>query len=912
MRKVWYPIILIFLLTGCKTTFKSNFRDFNAYYNTYYNAKLSYNRGLKKSLEQARTYNTLQPIRIYETPKGAGAPDFNNAIEKGASVLRKYEDTKWVDNALEIIGKSYFYRSEYFNAIQKFEELYITADDPELKQRSIYWKGRVLLELRAYGEGIQFLNEQLSLNDGEWKAKLEWQVKTVLAEHYVASENWVNALDLLNESVGRIPDRANKERGYFLVGQLNERLGNTEEAFTAYDRVGKFYSNYDLQFAAKKKKAEVARDLGDIDEAIKVFSGMVRDDKNTEFVSELNYELGKSEQIKGNAEKARDIYISILRDPINKPDNDVRALTYNGLAELYRFDFDNYTLAAAYYDSSAGMNIPVDQLPEGYNARELADSFGAYATIKYQIHEQDSLLWLGTLSQEAFDSVLSEIEARKLAELERLKEEQEERRNTLVNVGAGQSQESTSNVNNGFLNIRNPVLIAEATERFQAYWGARPLVNNWRVNSLIINAVLDDSTQTIDGNLISGSESTTIDLSIDLSRIPFTAVDQDSVRELISNLQYELGNIFFLQLDLPDSAAYYFNKLLVERPGSSVVPVTLYSLSELYDIQGDLDSSVQYANELIDNFPETEFAFRLTEKFGFEIQDGITYTEANPRDLYLDLVSSSSVSSIEKAESLANLAIEFKEESFSERALFESIQEYIHLAKSDSAFSNNFEEWQFANDEWEEAQSSLNNKQDSIRTAFQDTSSFISETDSLYFETILDSVLTKPDLSGIFPYSGEYWDSTRAKIDLFNLTFTNSEFTSRVRTLSSEFQVLTVAEEEILPEPEVVEPVINTEESSEYISCSEIRINPEIRGGIEAFNEVLNLTEIPEDEQIVFLFYINTRGIIDEFKLASETQDEDLIQAYVQAIDNYLTFEPVLVNGVASMVSCEIEFRIPN
>lgn len=156
MRNLWVSIVIILIISGCGSSFKSNFRDFNAYYNTYYNAKQSYNRGLKKSLEQDRTYNTLLPIRIYETPKGAGAGDFENAIDKGASVLRNYDETKWVDNALEIIGKSYYFRNEYFNAIQKFDELYVNADDIELRQRSVYWKGRVLLELQAYNEAFNF------------------------------------------------------------------------------------------------------------------------------------------------------------------------------------------------------------------------------------------------------------------------------------------------------------------------------------------------------------------------------------------------------------------------------------------------------------------------------------------------------------------------------------------------------------------------------------------------------------------------------------------------------------------------------------------------------------------------------------------------------------------------------------
>lgn len=908
MRNLWVSIVIILIISGCGSSFKSNFRDFNAYYNTYYNAKQSYNRGLKKSLEQDRTYNTLLPIRIYETPKGAGAGDFENAIDKGASVLRNYDETKWVDNALEIIGKSYYFRNEYFNAIQKFDELYVNADDIELRQRSVYWKGRVLLELQAYNEGIQFLNEELSLNEGEWKSRLEWQVKVVLAEHYIANENWVNALDLLNESVGRIPDRANNERGFFLIGQLNEQVGNPQAAFEAYDKVGKYYTNYDLQFAAKKKKAEVARDLGDIDEAIKVFRDMVRDDKNTEFISELNYELGKSEQIKGNSERSRDIYLSILRDPLNKPNNKVKALTYNGLAELNRFEFDNFTLAAAYYDSSARLNIAADQLPQDYDARNLADSFGTYADLKFQVYEQDSLLWLGSLSEEAFDSVLKEIEAQKLAELERLREEQEQRRNTLVNVGSDNSNQQNNDSENGFLNVRNPILIAEASERFQAIWGVRPLVDNWRVNSLIINILVEDSTGAGSDTDAVGQASSTIDLNIDLSRIPFTPSDQDSVRDIVANLKYELGNLFFLQLDLPDSASYYFKKVVEERPNSRVVPITLYSLSELYAIQGDEDQSYIFAEQLIEQYPNTEFADRLTSKFDLSLPNELTYSEVNPLDVYYELVNNQNLPGVVKAEQLANLAIEYSNESFGDRALFDSIQEYIKLGKEDSVFNVNFEFWFDANQKWEIDQNEFNDLKDSLKTSYEDSSITFSVEDSLFYSQISDSVLSKPDLKMLFPYTGVMWDSTRSKIDLFGATFNNSKYSKQVRTLKSEFE---------LPVESELEAELNVEGeegisiNSEYTSCIDQDFALEIRGGIEDFNAALQISEQLSDEVISFLFYINQRGIIDEFQLASDNEDEVLISTYVEAIEALVSFEPILINGVAQPVACEFEFTIP-
>lgn len=914
MRKLCLLLVLVIGVSGCKTTFKSNFSDFNAYYNTYYNAKKSYNAGLKKSREQARTYNTLQPIRVYETPKGAGASDFGNAIDKGASVLRKYKETKWVDNALEIIGKSYFYRSEYFNAIQKFDELYITADSEELKQQAVFWRGRVLLELKAFSEGVQYLNEQLSLLEGEWSGSLEYQTKTILAEHYIEQENYVNALDLLSDSAVELPERAQKERAYFLLGQLNEILGNTEAAFDAYDQVERYYSNYDLQFAAKKKKAEVARDLGNTKEAIKVFSSMVRDDKNTEFISELNYELGRTEQIQGNAEKAEKIYLELLRNKLYKPDAKIKALTYNGLGELYQYNFDDYTLAAAYYDSSARLNIPEDQLPDAYNAGELAQSFGEYADLKFRIHEQDSLIWLGSLSQQAFDSVMKEIRAQKIAELERLQREQEERRNTMVNVDASDQETETTNARSGFLNIQNPLLIAEAKEQFRAVWGNRPLVDNWRFSALMQNTVVEDSVLAQNNTAIGGEQDLASQVTIDISRVPFTPEAKDSVQQLKGEMHYELGNLFFLSLNLPDSAIHYFEKVITGNSKSDIKAVTLYSLTELHDAQGNTNQAISFANELIELFPGSEYTGRVVGKYELQRPEVVGYTEANPRDEYRGLITNENLPDSSKAKALSELALNNTQESFSDRAFYDAISLYIELGKSDSVFQTTYPKWVNANETWASTQQEFGLLQDSLRNAINDTTITLSLQDSVYYETVLDSSLTKPDIEEFYPYKGDYWDSTRTHIETFTRQFNTSSLMKTVRIWQREFALPEPKVEEISPEmmPEVSDstsaPVLD---DRRYLSCVELEVEPQIRGGMGTFNQVLNVPDGTEEEFITFRFLINQRGVVDDFEAISATENERLVTAYENAIESFVSFEPTLIEGEAQMISCDIDFVIP-
>ncbi len=907
MRRVIGVFLVVLILSGCKTTFKSNFKNFNAYYNTFYNAKKSFNQGENRSEEQERNYNTLLPIRIHETPMGAGSGDFQDAIDKGADILRKYDDTKWVDDALEIIGKSYFYRREYFSADQKFDELYLSTENQVMKQRAVYWKGRALLELKAHNQGVQYLTEELSLYDGNWKEGLEFQVRAVLAQHYVDRENWVNALDQLVIAVPNLPKKEYKERGYFLIGQLHEILGNNEEAFEAYDKVTKNYTNYDIQFEAQKKKAEVARALGNSEEAYKVFSSMVRDDKNTEFISELNFELGKTEQDRGNFEKAEEIYIRILRDPRIKPGAVTRARIYNGLAEINRFEYNDFERAAAYYDSASSVNANEQELPEDFNAKEFASSFGDYARLKNEIHLQDSLLWLGQLPQDEFDSVLVVLENQKREEIARLQREQEERRNTLINVDASgnQNDQQQNAERNGFLSHKNPVMLAEASQQFNALWAGRPLVDNWRVSSLIVNEVQAQNEARAENTGVNTGESGQIFVSIDLSRVPFTIKEQDSVRQDLASLNYELANLFFLSLNLPDSAEIYFNKILEERPNSEVVPVSLYSLSELYTIRNESVKAEETARELLNRFPNSVYADRVIETYGFERPEVFDEVDEDPRSEYFSIVEDEALNDTSKVE----IFFEFEEKhrglEIAGRALFDGIQTYIALAKKDSGFTEAISEWNEFNEEWETRVTSLENKKDSARIALADTN--ITNTDSLYYSGVLDSTLTEPDFKDVFPYRGVYWDSTRAKIDLFLNNYANSVYSGQVRTLKSEFALPVEPTPE---ESEEVTPELNP--STDYISCDDIDQNVFIRGGTESFLDVVQIPSGIQENEISFLFFINFRGIIDEFKLASDTQNQELINSFITAIEEHVSFDPVLVEGEATPVSCEVVFTFRN
>lgn len=944
VRIISFLLVTTFLVGGCGSSLKSSWKNFNAYYNTYYNAQRSYSIGLDKNLSQNRDYNPLQPIRIHKRPVNAGAEDFDNAIQKGANILRRHDESKWVDDALDLIGKSYYFRQDYFSAEQKFRELYITTEAPEMLQEAVIWRGRVLLELELYSEGIAYMSEQLNTLEGEWKRDKWAEAKTILAQHFVAQENWPSAAEELVEALPELKSKEYKERGYFLLGQVYENLEEIELAFEAYDEVQNYYVEYQVQYLAQRKKAEVARMLGQNELAYDIFNNMLRDDKNMDYRAELDYELARTEQDRGNYIKAEEMYNKLLRNDLVNPSSEIKALTYNGLAEIYQEDYEDYRVAAAYYDSAAQQNVNPDRLPANFEASALAESFGEYARIKEEIAHQDSLLHLGRLSPQEFDSALAVIRQNRIDEIRRLREEQREQQNQMVNVGQQQEEQSATDVSNGFLNSNNPAMQQTMKQQFYAIWGDRPLADYWRVRSMIrASSGASEGEQEAEASGDNAQEA--INVQIDLSDIPFETQEQDSVQQLIYSKEYELGTLFYLSLDMPDSAAQYFERVIDASDDEEIIKVSLYSLSELYENAGNMPQAIVAARELIERYPDTNYAEWVAEKFDLPLQRTAQMEAITPIQLYRSISLNDTLTQFERAQKLNTFALQNRSDEIAPRAQYESIQLYIRSGKEDSVYRSRIEEWNTFNDELVRQKpdsmvmgdSAITMLQDStlLDPAFQDSTLMDSTfqdsifqdstfqdstlTDSLQsdYQLVTDTTLQSADQMEIFPYVGVSWDSARAAIDSFMVVFNESALRSKVEILN---EIIALPEQE-LAEDEREEKGDDTEEDaeevageateSEYLSCTEVEQELQIREERESFMRHFNFPRDMEQMEVTYQFQVNQRGIPDNYTLQTEEIPEEIRSEIERVFEEHLSFDPILFEGQAVSVQCTYTFQIP-
>ncbi|PSQ68505.1 MAG: hypothetical protein BRD25_00240, partial [Bacteroidetes bacterium QH_1_61_8] len=100
------------------------YSNFTAYYNKFHNAEKAFEKGVDRISTDELSVDRTRYLSIFRKPTGAteGAA-FDQAIQKSADVLREHPDSKWTDDALLLIGKSYFYQQSYVGAAEKFREV---------------------------------------------------------------------------------------------------------------------------------------------------------------------------------------------------------------------------------------------------------------------------------------------------------------------------------------------------------------------------------------------------------------------------------------------------------------------------------------------------------------------------------------------------------------------------------------------------------------------------------------------------------------------------------------------------------------------------------------------------------------------------------------------------------------------
>jgi TolA-binding protein len=621
-------LVLASGLSGCGRLLGQRYDNFTAYYNTFYNAKRAFEQEEEQLLTAERPVDRNRYLDLFAEPEDRQLEGFTKAVEKGADLLREHPESKWVDDALLLIGKAYFYQGNFTGAEQKFLET-IALDENRLEDEAWFWLGRTLSAAERYEDAALALREGLD----QEAVRERWanRMRLVLAEIDVREGEWDEAVESLQAGLDGLRDDELAARATFLLGQVYETQERPAEAAEAYGRVLEYGPRYELAYAAQLSHALTLSLSGEGERALDDLRRMGRDDKNFENRAEIELMRARVLAAQGRPADARDL----LRRLLYEEDPSLRIGTIRGpahyrLAEVYRNGLRNYVRAAAHYDTAATAIRQPDLLETQATAQAITDvatlseAFGNYARVAGEIADMDSLLYLGSLDEEAFAAAVEEIRAQRAREAEERERELARRRSEQgfrggaggFNTGReptgdpGAQPGADGNVAGGFLNYRNPVQVQEEFVAFQARWGDRPLVPNWRRAAAIGGGVevQEDLAETLaDAPGIRTPIQTREDF-IDISAVPRDPFTEQRMRASRASARYELGNVLFLSLGEPDSAAVLYSRVIEEDAESPIAQRAYFALAEAQRAMGNMTEAERIYTEVIERYPASRFA----------------------------------------------------------------------------------------------------------------------------------------------------------------------------------------------------------------------------------------------------------------------------------------------------------------
>ncbi len=863
MRNLLLILFSLAFVAGCGNTLKSSWTDFNAYYNTFYNAKEHFRDGIKKVNDQDEVIDPAEPIRIHPPPAEVGADDFQQAIDKGARVLRKFPDSKWVDDAILLMGKSFYYRQEFFTALENFEQLRNGTESPEMQQRAIIWIGRTQLDLKQYTEAISFLESELEQYPQRWSRSRKGEIQALVGQHYVMLESWDEAAAYLFDAIENIGDKKILGRSYFLQGQVLEQIDRLAESFNAFGDAADIFPSFEYLYWSRYKQGDIARKAGRYNLALDIFQNLRNDDKNLDRRGELLFEIAQTHEKMGDAEVAEQLYKSLLDENQNrqKQSQELKGDIYYRLGRIYSDHSENYQTAAAYFDSASAARTQSSQQEE--DVSELADVYGEYTGLQESINRVDSLLYLGSLSDQELDSALQRIRKQRLEELERQQELDED--NTLTNAPSEDIDEvSDVPTQYGFLNYKNTTLTEQSKAQFEVVWGNRPLVDNWRTVRVFRNVDTGvDEESDMDG-IPQNGEAGDSKLDLNIEEIPRTQQQKNRLQRQKLNTQYELGNMLFLNLSMPDSARYYFHEVINSDVSGELRPRAMYSLFELFSTQDNTDSLTVWAQRVIDEYPDTRYARRVQSRLEGKPAGAEEDQKSTPLLNRYQQIQNDTTD--QKPTKLKRLALQNRDTKLASQIYFDAIQAYIEQAKAaDTLF------------------------------AFNDTTIERTIGDSV---TVGDSVSSRIDyLESQLKFTGTRWDSVRFAVEQFDTTFPGSKEHDKVLKLK-----------ELLEQ--------GTSDTESLPTCEDLDISLEVEPSMDHFLSQVTYPDDLKEKSISgnlnYIFVVSASGEVEKYERISPSTPFDIEGSFEDTFDEHLTFKALELDDPPEKIRCEVSFPISN
>ncbi|GHE43213.1 hypothetical protein GCM10017764_28030 [Sphingobacterium griseoflavum] len=558
-------------------------------------------------------------LSVFDEPTTSGDPHkmMDSLIQKAYKIVNDKQASKYVNDAIFLIGKAYYYKGAYYTAAAFFDKL-IRDRRPEQKSfgaLAYAWKSRALLQLgKEEAAGLAVDSAFMVLDD---HAKTKTFVYAAKANHLVRIGKEQEAIPFLAYALSTNGRHGDRYRWKFLLAQLYRDTEN-EKALVLFNQLSRSNVPFDMAFEAGLQSAFLtqSKDTTNLAQRAKPFFKMLKEGKNDGYRDQILFEIGKIYLAGGEEEHAVRYFNKALKDVDSNPYQQTE--TFLVMAD-YFFSKKQYQKAQRYYDSIATI------LPQNYTdvnklRRKLA--FMKELTALYQENMwQDTLIALGEMPDNVRLAVVDSLAKQSLTARELFivqqkkrnggtKKESSTNRNAWSSLqGAAPAQQPASIFADSRFYFNNQDARLLGLSAFKKRWGGRQLKDGWRFSgdpdgqAMETQPFLTNDSDAVEQVLqVAGQDSLQQFRQRYLDAIPITAEDFGNSRRKIHDNMIAIGNIYRDYIRNNAQAIEAYEALLKRFPDTEVASEIYYALFRMYD-SVDQVKSAYYKEKLTDRYP---------------------------------------------------------------------------------------------------------------------------------------------------------------------------------------------------------------------------------------------------------------------------------------------------------------------
>jgi len=353
-------IVLMLLFSNC------------AYYNTFYNAKKAFKEAEK---ERAR--------RRTDDPTSTEIQKYDKAIEKASKVMELHPKSRYVDDAIMLVGQAFYYKRDYHKAKRKFEELLTYFPKGGYAAQARLWLGKAHLALNDDAAAEAIFRELASSRKDRSVAE---EGQLLVGEVLFKRERFAEALQEYSRAVRVAKSAERRTRAQLRVGECYLRLEDYPNALGAFGRAARMAPAEKLKREALFQVGVTQKLAGEPREAIRIFTRLLGTAKTDE-IPKLRLEIADGILSSGSTQEAIDEYTAIMKD---FPRSDASAKAAFRMGEIYERYIGNFEKAKEFYDKVRTEYARSEVVPQ---ATERSDNLTEVFKLKKAIADFEARLF---------------------------------------------------------------------------------------------------------------------------------------------------------------------------------------------------------------------------------------------------------------------------------------------------------------------------------------------------------------------------------------------------------------------------------------------------------------------------------------------------------------------------------------